>query len=132
MGQGFPIRQVLVVLLAIPSLALSFFVYHTGNALIALVLLVVACFGVYICPSLFARGHEILQPASLAFSSATRWPLFRASVPQETVFLVARVGAQPAVTAGFSAAFCANSFTRAAQVARDDLRMVRSRRSNRG
>ena len=50
MGQGFPIRQVLVVLLAIPSLALSFFVY-TGNALIALVLLVVACFGVYICPS---------------------------------------------------------------------------------
>jgi hypothetical protein len=92
MGQGFPIRQVLVVLLAIPSLALSFFVYHTGNALITLVLLVVACFGVYICPSLFARGHEILQPASLAFSSATRWPLFRASVPQETVFLVVRVG----------------------------------------
>ena len=31
MAQGFPIRQVLVVLLAIPSLALSFFVDHPGT-----------------------------------------------------------------------------------------------------
>ena len=31
--KGLPIRQILVVLLAIPALALSFFIYQTGNFL---------------------------------------------------------------------------------------------------
>jgi len=74
-SRGFPIRQVLVVLLAIPALTLSFFVYHTGNALIALALLVVTCLGVFIYLSPSAETFRYLFPGFLGFGLFVILPL---------------------------------------------------------
>ncbi len=75
MKQGLPIRQVLAVLLALPTLALSFFVYQTGNVYVALALLVVTCLGVYIYLSPSAETYRYLFPGLLGFGIFVILPL---------------------------------------------------------
>ena len=75
MNRGLPIRQILVVLLAIPALALSFFVFYTGNALIALAVLVVTCIGVYIYLSPSAETFRYLFPGFIGFGIFVILPL---------------------------------------------------------
>jgi maltose/maltodextrin transport system permease protein len=74
-NQGLPIRQVLAVLLAIPALALSFFVYQTGNVYVALALLVVTCLGVYIYLSPSAETYRYLFPGLIGFGIFVILPL---------------------------------------------------------
>ena len=73
--KGLPIRQILIALLAIPSLALSFFVYQTGNFYVALALLVVTCFGVYIYLNPSANTFRYLFPGFLGFGLFVIFPL---------------------------------------------------------
>ena len=73
--KGLPIRQILVVLLAIPAVALSFFLYQTGNFYVALGLLVVTCLGVYIYLSPSANTFRYLFPGFLGFGLFVIFPL---------------------------------------------------------
>ena len=73
--KGLPIRQILVVLLAIPALALSFFIYQTGNFYVALALLVVTCLGVYIYLSPSANTFRYLFPGFLGFGLFVIFPI---------------------------------------------------------
>jgi maltose/maltodextrin transport system permease protein len=73
--RGFPLRQVLVLLLAIPSLFLSFLVYQTGNAVIALALLLVVCLGVFIYLNPSASAFRYLFPGFLGFGIFVILPL---------------------------------------------------------
>jgi maltose/maltodextrin transport system permease protein len=70
-----PIRQLLVVLLALPALTLSFFVYHTGNNLVALGVLVVTCLGIYIYLSPIAETFRYLFPGFIGFGIFVVLPL---------------------------------------------------------
>jgi maltose/maltodextrin transport system permease protein len=72
---GLPIRQILVILLAIPALFLTFFVYHTGNTIIALALLVLICLGVYIYLSPSAETFRYLFPGFIGFGVFVILPL---------------------------------------------------------
>ncbi len=67
--KGLPIRQILVVLLAIPALALSFFIYQTGNLYVGLGLLVVTCLGIYIYLNPSANTFRYLFPGFLGFGA---------------------------------------------------------------
>jgi maltose/maltodextrin transport system permease protein len=73
--KGLPIRQILVVLLAIPALALSFFIYQAGNFYVGLALLVVTCLGVYIYLSPSANTFRYLFPGFLGFGLFVIFPL---------------------------------------------------------
>jgi maltose/maltodextrin transport system permease protein len=73
--KGVSIRQILVVLLAIPALALSFFIYLTGNLYVALGLLIVTCLGVYIYLNPSARTYRYLFPGFLGFGLFVIFPL---------------------------------------------------------
>ena len=73
--KGLPIRQILVVLLAIPALALSFFIYQAGNLYVGLGLLVVTCLGVYIYLSPSANTFRYLFPGFLGFGLFVIFPL---------------------------------------------------------
>ena len=73
--KGLPIRQILVVLLAIPALALSFFIYQTGNFYVGLALLVVTCLGVYIYLNPSANTFRYLFPGFLGFGLFVIFPI---------------------------------------------------------
>jgi maltose/maltodextrin transport system permease protein len=73
--KGLPIRQILVALLAIPALALSFFVYQTGSFYVALALLVVTCLGAYIYLNPSANTFRYLFPGFLGFALFVIFPL---------------------------------------------------------
>ncbi|MFZ0710924.1 MAG: maltose ABC transporter permease MalF [Terrimicrobiaceae bacterium] len=75
MSQGFPIRQILAVLLGIAALSLIFFVYQTGNVLIALAMLVVTCLGVFIYLSPSAETFRYLFPGFIGFGVFVILPL---------------------------------------------------------
>jgi maltose/maltodextrin transport system permease protein len=72
---AFPIRQVLTVLLAIPALYVTFVLYHSGNVLIALLMLVVICLGVFIYLSPTATTYRYLFPGFLGFGLFVIFPL---------------------------------------------------------
>jgi maltose/maltodextrin transport system permease protein len=72
---AFPIRQVLTVLLAIPALYVTFVLYHSGNALIAILMLVVTCLGVFIYLSPAATTFRYLFPGFLGFGIFVIFPL---------------------------------------------------------
>jgi maltose/maltodextrin transport system permease protein len=74
-SRGFPIRQILAVLLGIAALSLSFFVYQTGNVLIALAMLVVTCLGVFIYLSPSAETFRYLFPGFLGFGLFVIFPI---------------------------------------------------------
>ena len=73
--KGLPIRQILVVLLAIPALALSFFIYQAGSFYVGLALLVLTCLGVYIYLSPSANTFRYLFPGFLGFGLFVIFPL---------------------------------------------------------
>ncbi|HEY5706118.1 MAG TPA: maltose ABC transporter permease MalF [Terrimicrobiaceae bacterium] len=73
--KGVPIRQILVVLLAVPALALSFLIYQTGNFYVALALLLVTCLGVYIYLNPSANSFRYLFPGFLGFGLFVIFPL---------------------------------------------------------
>jgi maltose/maltodextrin transport system permease protein len=73
--KGLPIRQILVVLLALPALALSFFIYQAGNIYVALALLVVTCLGAYIYLNPSANTFRYLFPGLLGFGLFVIFPL---------------------------------------------------------
>ena len=73
--KGLPIRQILVVLLGIPALALSFFIYQTGNFYVALALLIVTCLGVYIYLNPSANTFRYLFPGFLGFGLFVIFPI---------------------------------------------------------
>ena len=75
MNQGLPIRQILVVLLAIPSLFITFLVYQTGNAYIALALLAVVCLGVFVYLNPSANAFRYLFPGFFGFGIFVILPL---------------------------------------------------------
>jgi maltose/maltodextrin transport system permease protein len=75
MNTAFPIRQVLTVLLAIPALYVTFVLYHSGNALIAILMLVVTCLGVFIYLSPAATTFRYLFPGFLGFGIFVIFPL---------------------------------------------------------
>jgi maltose/maltodextrin transport system permease protein len=72
---GFPIYKVLVALLVIPALYLTFILYHSGNPLIAFVMLAVSCLGVYIYLSPRATTFRYLFPGFLGFGLFVIFPL---------------------------------------------------------
>ena len=75
MNTAFPIRQVLTVLAAIPALYVTFVLYHSGNALIAILMLVVTCLGVFIYLSPAATTFRYLFPGFLGFGIFVIFPL---------------------------------------------------------
>ncbi len=70
-----PIRQLLVVVLALPALALTFFIYQTGNTVVALAMLVVTCLGVYIYLSPSAETYRYMFPGLIGFGVFVILPL---------------------------------------------------------
>src|SRR5580704_4927172 len=69
------IRHILVALLALPALYLTFFLYHTGNVWIALVLLVVTSLGVFIYLNPSASTFRYLFPGFISFGIFVIFPL---------------------------------------------------------
>jgi maltose/maltodextrin transport system permease protein len=72
---ALPIRQVLAVLLALPALYLTFVLYQSGSALIAMLLLVVTCLGLYIYISPSASTYRYLFPGFVGFGLFVIFPL---------------------------------------------------------
>jgi maltose/maltodextrin transport system permease protein len=72
---AFPIRQVLTVLLAIPALYLTFILYQSGNAWIALLMLVATSLGVFIYLNASASTFRYLFPGFVGFGLFVIFPL---------------------------------------------------------
>jgi maltose/maltodextrin transport system permease protein len=72
---AFPIRQVLTALLALPALYVTFVLYHSGSALIATVMLVVTCLGIFIYLSPAAATFRYLFPGFIGFGIFVIFPL---------------------------------------------------------
>jgi maltose/maltodextrin transport system permease protein len=75
MDQGFPIRQVLAVVLAIPVLYLTFVLYQSGNPLIALLMLLATSLGVFIYLSPRATTFRYLFPGLVGFGLFVIFPI---------------------------------------------------------
>jgi len=71
----FSIRQVLAVLLAIPALYVTFVLYHSGNVLVALLMLVATCLGLFIYLSPTATTYRYLFPGFVGFGLFVIFPL---------------------------------------------------------
>jgi maltose/maltodextrin transport system permease protein len=72
---GFPIRQILVALVAIPALYLVFNIYQAGNSLIALTMLIVVCLGAFIYLSECGYTYRYLFPGFLGFGLFVIFPI---------------------------------------------------------
>jgi maltose/maltodextrin transport system permease protein len=66
--QKIPLRQLLAVVLALPALVLTFFVYQTGNTIVALAMLIVTSLGVYIYLSPSAESFRYMFPGLIGFA----------------------------------------------------------------
>ena len=75
MNNRFSIRQVLAVLLAIPALYVTFVLYHSGNVLVALLMLVATCLGLFIYLSPTATTYRYLFPGFVGFGLFVIFPL---------------------------------------------------------
>jgi len=74
-NRAFPIRQALAVLLAMPALYLTFVLYQSGNALVALILLVGTCLGLFIYLSPAASTYRYLFPGFVGFGLFVIFPI---------------------------------------------------------
>jgi maltose/maltodextrin transport system permease protein len=72
---GFPIRQLLVILVAIPALYVSFAVYQTGNVWVALAILIIVCLGVFVFLSESGYTYRYLFPGFLGFGLFVIFPI---------------------------------------------------------
>jgi maltose/maltodextrin transport system permease protein len=72
---GFPIRQILVALVALPALYLVFNIYQAGNSLIALTMLIVICLGAFIYLSDLGYTYRYLFPGFLGFGLFVIFPI---------------------------------------------------------
>jgi len=72
---SLPIRQILVVLVAIAGLYLSFAVYQTGNFWVALSILVIVCLGALVFVSESGYTYRYLFPGLLGFGLFVIFPI---------------------------------------------------------
>jgi maltose/maltodextrin transport system permease protein len=72
---GLPIRQILVVLAAIPGLYLSFEAYQAGNAWVALAILIIVCLGAFVFLSESGYTYRYLFPGLLGFGLFVIFPI---------------------------------------------------------
>jgi maltose/maltodextrin transport system permease protein len=72
---GFPIRQLLVVLAAIPGLYLSFEAYQAGNVWVALAILIIVCLGAFVFLSESGYTYRYLFPGLLGFGLFVIFPI---------------------------------------------------------
>jgi len=72
---GYPIRQILVVLLTIAALYLVFNIYVAGNPWIALALLIVICVGAYTYLAEAGYTYRYLFPGLLGFGLFVIFPI---------------------------------------------------------
>jgi maltose/maltodextrin transport system permease protein len=70
-----PIRQILVVLVALPALYLSFAVYQTGHFWVALSILIIVCLGALIFASEAGYTYRYLFPGLLGFGMFVIFPI---------------------------------------------------------
>jgi maltose/maltodextrin transport system permease protein len=74
-ASGFPIRQLLVVLVAMPALYLSFAAYQTGNIWVAVSILIVVSLGVFVFLSESGYTYRYLFPGFLGFGLFVIFPI---------------------------------------------------------
>jgi maltose/maltodextrin transport system permease protein len=74
-NRAFPIRQALAVLLAMPALYLTFVLYQSGNALVALLVLLGTCLGLFIYLSPTALTYRYLFPGFVGFGLFVIFPI---------------------------------------------------------
>jgi maltose/maltodextrin transport system permease protein len=72
---GFPIRQLLVVLVAIPALYISFAVYQIGNVWVALGILIFVCLAAFVFLNESAYTYRYLFPGFLGFGLFVIFPI---------------------------------------------------------
>ena len=75
MKGGFPIRPILVVLVAILVLYITFAVYQTGNVWVACALLIINCLGAFIFLSKSGYVYRYLFPGFLGFGLCVIFPI---------------------------------------------------------
>jgi maltose/maltodextrin transport system permease protein len=73
--RGFPIRQLLFVLVAILVLYASFAIYQTGNVWVALALLIIVCLGAFTFLSESGYIYRYLFPGFLGFGLFVIFPI---------------------------------------------------------
>ena len=71
----FPIRQILVALVFLPALYLNFVIYQTGNAWVALAMLIVLALGAFVYLSESAYTFRYLFPGFLGFGLFVIFPI---------------------------------------------------------
>jgi maltose/maltodextrin transport system permease protein len=74
-SRGFPVRQLLVVLVAIPALYVSFAVYQTGNVWVALGILIIVSLGAFVFLSESGYTYRYLFPGFLGFGLFVIFPI---------------------------------------------------------
>ena len=75
MNKAFPIRQASAMLLAMPALYLTFVLYQSGNALVALLVLLGTCLGLFIYLSPTALTYRYLFPGFVGFGLFVIFPI---------------------------------------------------------
>ena len=75
MNGTFPIRQILVALVFLPALYLNFVIYQTGNAWVALAMLIVLALGGFVYLSESAYTFRYLFPGFLGFGIFVIFPI---------------------------------------------------------
>ena len=72
---GYPIRQILVALVALPALYLDFNIYRTGNVWVALTMLIVIGLGAFVYLSELGYTYRYLFPGFLGFGLFVIFPI---------------------------------------------------------
>ena len=72
---GYPLRQILVVLVVLPALYLNFNIYQTGNVWIALAILIVIGLGAFVYLSDAGYTYRYLFPGFLGFGLFVIFPI---------------------------------------------------------
>jgi len=70
-----PLRQILVALILLPALYLNFVIYQTGNAWVALAMLIVLALGAFVYLSESAGTFRYLFPGFLGFGLFVIFPI---------------------------------------------------------
>ncbi len=75
MNGSVPLRQILVALILLPALYLNFVIYQTGNAWVALAMLIVLALGAFVYLSESACTFRYLFPGFLGFGLFVIFPI---------------------------------------------------------
>ncbi len=75
MNGSVPLRQILVALILLPALYLNFVIYQTGNAWVALAMLIVLALGAFVYLSESAGTFRYLFPGFLGFGLFVIFPI---------------------------------------------------------